>query len=102
MAVMYLAFGFDDITSAELLQVAFDLWGLDAMGVLGFIVLSAGLSFLAACCFALFVSLRFKSPLALAAAAAQSPVWFGLTVRANFWAAHRKNETADTNSCKKK
>ncbi len=38
MAVMYLAFGFDDITSAELLQVAFDLWGLDAMGELGLIV----------------------------------------------------------------
>lgn len=76
LAVMYLAFGFDDITSAELLQVAFDPWGLDAMGVLGLIVLSAALSLLATCCFTLFVSSRFKSPLgalALAAAVALIP-----------------------------
>lgn len=76
LAVMYLAFGFDDITSAELLQVAFDPWGLDAMGVLGLIVLSAALSCLATCCFTLFVSSRFKSPLgalALSAAVALIP-----------------------------
>lgn len=45
---------------------------------------------------------RLGAYVLLIAAAAQIPVWFGLTVRANFWAAHRKNETADTNSCKKK
>ena len=76
LAVMYLAFGFDDITSAGLLQVAFDPWGLDAMGVLGLIVLSAALSLLATCCFTLFVSSRFKSPLgalALSAAVALIP-----------------------------
>ena len=64
LAVMYLAFGFDDITSAELLQVAFNPQGLDAMGVLWWIVLSAALSFLATCSFTLFLSSRFKSPLA--------------------------------------
>lgn len=64
LVVVYLAFGFDDITSAELLQVAFNPRGLDAMGVLGWIALSAALSFLATCSFSLFVSSRFKSPLA--------------------------------------
>ena len=70
LVVVYLAFGFDDITSAELLQVAFNPRGLDAMGVLGWIVLSAALSFLATCSFSLFVSSRFKSPLAALALSA--------------------------------
>ena len=70
LVVVYLAFGFNDITSAELLQVAFNPRGLDAMGVLGWIVLSAALSFLATCSFSLFVSSRFKSPLAALALSA--------------------------------
>lgn len=70
LAVMYFAFGFDDITSGELLQVAFNPQGLDAMGVLGWIVLSSLLAFLAVNAFTLFVSSRLRSSLGVAAISA--------------------------------
>ena len=70
LAVMYFAFGFDDITSAELLQVAFNPQGLDAMGVLGWIVLSSLLAFLAVNAFTLFVSSRLRSSLGVVAISA--------------------------------
>ena len=70
LAVMYFAFGFDDITSGELLQVAFNPQGLDAMGVLGWIVLSSLLAFLAVNAFTLFVSSRLRSSLGVVAISA--------------------------------
>ena len=70
LAVMYFAFGFDDITSAELLQVALNPQGLDAMGVLGWIALSSLLAFLAVNAFTLFVSSRLRSSLGVVAISA--------------------------------
>lgn len=67
LTVMYFAFGFDDITSAELLQVGFNPQGLDAMGVLRWIVLSSFLAFVAMNTFTLFVSSRLKSSLGVVA-----------------------------------
>lgn len=63
LAVTDLAFGFDDITSAELLEVAFNPQHLDAMGVLGWIVLSGVLGFFAVSCFTLFLSAKFRNSL---------------------------------------
>ena len=63
LMVVFLAFGFDDITSAELLEVAFNPRHLNAMGVLGWLILSGVLSFFAANCFTLFLSARFKNSL---------------------------------------
>lgn len=79
LAVVYAAFGFDDITSAELLEVAFNPQHLDAMGVLGWIVLSSVLSFFAMNCFTLFLSAKLRNSLAvlaLALAAALLPTIF--------------------------
>jgi len=65
--VVYSAFGFDDITSAELLRVEFNPQNLTAMGILGTIVLSSFLTFLAMSCFTLFLSSRRKSSLGVLA-----------------------------------
>lgn len=76
LTVVYLAFGFDDITSAELLGIAFNPQQLNAMGVLGWIVLSGALSYFAMNCCTLFLSAKFRNPLlvlALALAVALLP-----------------------------
>lgn len=67
LAVVYSAFGFDDITSAELLRIGFNPQNLTAMGILGAIVLSSFLTLLAMSCFTLFLSSRLKSSLGVLA-----------------------------------
>lgn len=63
LIVIFFAFGFDDITSAELLQVEFNPHELTAIGILRTIIFSSFLTLLATCCFTLFLSSQLKSSL---------------------------------------
>lgn len=69
LIVVYLAFGFNDNTSAELLGILWNPDSLTAMGVLGTILLSSLITFLAMSCFTLFLSSCFKSPILVLAVA---------------------------------
>ena len=63
LLVIYSSFGFDDITSAELLQIDYNPLRLNAMDIMWWIVLSAILSSIVMGAFALFVSSKSSSPL---------------------------------------
>jgi len=68
LVIVYLAFGFNDITSAELLDIVW--WtpdSLTAMGCIGLILLLSLLTFLAMSCFTLFLSSRLSSPITVLA-----------------------------------
>ena len=69
LAVVFGAFGSDDQTSAELLNIVYNPNSLTAMGVMGKILLSSLLTFLAMSCFTLFLSSQMKSSLAVLASA---------------------------------
>ena len=69
LAVVYLAFGSDDITSAELLNIAWNPSKLTAMGCMGLILLVSILAFLSMISFTLFLSARLASPVAVLAGA---------------------------------
>lgn len=60
-AVIYVVFGFNDKTSAELLNVMYNPDSLTVIGILGMIILSSFLSFMAMYGFTLFLSSRFKN-----------------------------------------
>lgn len=61
LIAIYAVFGFNDITSAELLNVMYNPDSLTAMGILGMILLSNLLSFMAMYSFTLLLSSRFKN-----------------------------------------
>ena len=61
LIAIYAVFGFNDITSAELLNVMYNPDSLTAMGILGMILLSSLLSFMAMYSFTLLLSSRFKN-----------------------------------------
>jgi hypothetical protein len=63
LIIMYAAFGFDDITSADLLQIDYNPLELDAIGIMWLIVLSSVLAAMVMGSFALFISSRTSSPL---------------------------------------
>ena len=65
LVVIYLALGFGDITSAELLNIMFNPDSLTAMGCMGIMLLSGLLTLLAMSCFTLFLSSRLNSSLAV-------------------------------------
>lgn len=71
LIITYTAFGFDDITSAELLTlgVRWNPESLTAMGFMGMILLSSLLTYLAMTCFTLFLSSKLKTPLVVLAIA---------------------------------
>lgn len=76
LSVMLITFGFDDMTSAELLNIAWTPAPITAMGCMGLILLLSLLTFLAMTCFTLFLSSRLSSPvavLAISAAVAMIP-----------------------------
>ena len=64
-AIIYPAFGLDDITSAELLNIVFNPDSLSAIGCMWIILLSGLLTLLAMSCFTLFLSSRLCSSLAV-------------------------------------
>lgn len=67
LAVVYLAFGFDDMTSAELLNIVWTPKPLTAMSCMGLILLLSLLAFLSMSCFTLFLSARLSSPVSVLA-----------------------------------
>ena len=67
LVVVYMAYGFDDCTSAELLNIVWNPDSLTAVGCMGLILLSSLISFFAMSCFTLFLSSRLSSPLAVLA-----------------------------------
>ena len=61
LTVIYVVFGFNDKTSAELLNVMYNPDSLTAIGILGMIIISIFLSFMAMYSFTLFLSSQFKN-----------------------------------------
>lgn len=67
LAIMLLAFGFDDRTSVQLLNINWAPWPMTAMGCMGLVLLHGLVSFLAMSCFTLYLSSRLSSPIAVLA-----------------------------------